>query len=255
MESVGVPAGPLIGDPRHDDPVTDVSATGRPGDNAVAPTLDAGALSELAEFGQERPVMAGEVLYRAGDASYDFFVVLDGRAEIVRQDLDGETVIASYGAGTFLGELNLLTGQRPYLTARVVEAGRVLQIARDDFRRLMSAKPDIADLIFNAFAARRELLRQGDGAGAIRIVGSRYSPEALALRAFATRFTCRTSGSTSRRSPDPDVLLASMGLRPRRHPAVVTSTAVLRHTVAWGVRGISRTDLPTGSGHACSISW
>ena len=51
----------------------------------------------------------------------------------------------------------------------------------------MSEKPDIADLIFNAFSARRERLREGDGARAIRIVGSRYSSEAMALRAFATR--------------------------------------------------------------------
>jgi len=229
-DPIGVPAGPLIGDPRHDDSVTDVSATGGPGDNAVSPTLDAGALAELAEFGQERPVMAGEVLYRAGDASYDFFVALDGRAEIVRQDLDGEAVIASYGAGTFLGELNLLTGQRPYLTARVVEDGRVLQIPRDDFRRLMSVKPDIADLIFNAFSARRERLRQGDGAGAIRIVGSRYSPEALALRAFATRSHLPHTWIDLEEVQDPDVLLAGMGLRPRDTPTVITTTTVLRRT-------------------------
>ena len=96
-------------------------------------------------------------------------------------------IIAVIPRGGFLGELSLLTGQRPYLTGRVTESGRVLRIRRDEFRRLMSAKPDIADLIFNAFSARRERLREGDGARAIRIVGSRYSSDAMALRAFATR--------------------------------------------------------------------
>ncbi len=206
-------------------PATEVS------DNpAMAPILDTSALAELAEFGEEQTVNAGDVLYRAGDLSYDFFVVLAGKAEIVRLDLDGEAIIVSYGAGGFLGELNLLTGQRPYLTARVAAPGRVLRIPRDNFRRLLSAKPDIADVIFNAFVARREVLRQGDGARAIRIVGSRYSPEAMALRAFATRSYLPHEWIDLEEAPDPDVLLASMGLRPPDTPAVITPTGVLRHT-------------------------
>lgn len=201
----------------------------RSGDDVVAPLLDASTLLELAAFGRERVVSAGEILYRAGDQSYDFYVVLEGRADIVRRDTDTENVIASYGSGGFLGELSLLTGQRPYLTGRVTESGRVLQVPRDEFRRLMSAKPDVADLIFNAFSARREVLRQGDGARAIRIVGSRYSSDAMALRAFATRSHLPHVWIDLEDAADPEVLLASMGLRPPDTPAVITPTAVLRH--------------------------
>jgi thioredoxin reductase (NADPH) len=199
------------------------------GDEVAAPTLDASTLRELAAFGAEQVVTAGEVLYRAGDESYDFYVVLEGRVEIIRVDTEAETVIASFTAGAFLGELSLLTGQRPYLTARVAESGRVLRIPRDDFRRLMSAKPDIADVIFDAFSARRERLREGDGARAIRIVGSRYSSDAMALRAFATRSHLPHTWIDLEEAPDPGVLLASMGLRPSDTPAVITPTAVLRH--------------------------
>jgi len=199
------------------------------GDDVVAPRFDEPTLLELAAFGTERAVTAGEVLYRAGDASYDFYVVLEGRAEIVRIDNDVETVIASYGPGAFLGELSLLTGQRPYLPGRIAESGRALWIPRDDFRRLMNAKPDIADVIFSAFSARRERLRDGDGSRAIRIVGSRYSSEAMALRAFATRSHLPHAWIDLEDAPDPDVLLAGLGLRPADAPAVITPTAVLRH--------------------------
>ena len=51
----------------------------------------------------------------------------------------------------------------------------------------MAIKPDVADVIFSAFFARRERLRMGEGARAVRIVGSQYSAEAMALRAFAAR--------------------------------------------------------------------
>lgn len=199
-------------------------------DEVLAPRLDAAALVELAAFGEEQSVTAGDILWRAGDASYDFYVVLEGRAEVVRIDaaIETETVVVSYAAGGFLGELNLLTGQRPYLTARVTESGRVLRIPRDAFRHLMSAKPDIADLIFNALTARRELLRSNDAARAIRIIGSRYSPGAMALRAFAMRSHLPHAWIDLEDVDDPDVLLASMGLRPIDAPAVITPTAVLR---------------------------
>jgi thioredoxin reductase (NADPH) len=207
---------------------TDSPPPGRADDAAVSPSLDRSALAELAPFGEEVAVEAGDELFRAGDPSYDFFVVLEGEAQIIRPDIDSEAVVATYGPGGFLGELSLVTGQRPYLTARVKEPGRVLRVRRDDFRRLMRSKPDLADIIFTAFAARRERLRQGDGARAVRIVGSRYSPEALALRAFATRSRFPHVWIDLEDAPDPEVLLASMGLRPPDMPAVITPTAVLR---------------------------
>ncbi len=201
-----------------------------PATDVVAPVLDDDALAELEPFGHEMAVDAGDVLFRAGDPSYDFFVILDGRAEVVRPDVDGEAFIASYGPAQFLGELSLLTEQRPYLTARATEPGSVLRISRDEFRRLMSTKPEIADVIFEAFVSRRERLRQGDGARTMRIVGSRFSPEATALRAFAARSHLPHVWIDLEEVSDPDVLLAGMGLRPRDAPAVITPTAVLRHT-------------------------
>jgi thioredoxin reductase (NADPH) len=195
----------------------------------AAPTLDAEALAELEPFGEVRAVEVGDILYRAGDEAYDFVVVLEGVVDIVRPDLDGETLITTHGAGRFLGELNMVTGQRSYLTARVSRPGRVLAIPRDEFRRVMSIKPDLADVIFSAFVARRELLREGEGARAIRIIGSRFSREAMALRAFASRSRVPHTWIDIEDDEDVDVLLANMGFRPRDTPVVITTTGVLRH--------------------------
>jgi len=68
------------------------------------------------------------------------------------------------------------------------------------------------------------------GARAIRIVGSRFSPEAMALRSFATRSHLAHVWIDLEEAPDSEVLLASMGLRPPDTPAVITPTAVLRRT-------------------------
>ncbi len=195
----------------------------------ATPTLDAGALAELAPFGAERVVAVGDILYRAGDGAYDFFVVLEGAVEIIRPDLEGDTLLTTHVAGRFLGELNMLTGQRAYVMARVSQPGRVLAIPVDQFRRVMSTKPDLADTIFSAFVARREVLSQGEGARAVRIIGSRYSREAMALRAFAGRSRFPHTWIDIEDDDDVGVLLAGMGFRLADTPVVITTTGVLRH--------------------------
>jgi thioredoxin reductase (NADPH) len=198
--------------------------------DAAMAVLTPEMIDDLREFGTERRIDAGDVLYRAGDATYDFMVILEGEVLVVRPDRDGEVPIVRHDEGRFLGELNLLTGQRVYLTARVTRPGRVLVITVDDFRRMMSTKPDVADVIFRAFLARRDALRQNEGSDALKIIGSRFSAEALALRAYAARARLVHRWIDVEEAQDVDVLLADMGFRRRDIPVVVTPTAVLRHT-------------------------
>ncbi len=105
---------PMPSDEASDAAAAAVSTAHFDGANAAsAATLSESALAELAQFGSERTVEAGEVLYRAGDVSYPFIVILDGEVAIIRADTEGEVVVTSHGAGRFLGELNMLTGQAP----------------------------------------------------------------------------------------------------------------------------------------------
>jgi|tagenome__1003787_1003787.scaffolds.fasta_scaffold20969953_4 thioredoxin reductase (NADPH) len=196
--------------------------------SASSATLSEQELAELAPFGEERTVAAGDVLYSAGADEYDFFVVLEGEAEILRHGIDGDVVVVTHGPGRFLGELNFLTGQRAYLSARVSKAGRVFAVPRQTLRQVMSSHPDLSDKIFRAFVARRDLLLAGEGASAIRIIGSRYSPAAIALRSFANRSRLPHTWTDLEDEADPAVLLASIGVRSKDTPIVVTPTGVLR---------------------------
>ncbi len=91
-----------------------------------SPVLDAAQLEVLHRYGREQEMTAGDVLFAAGDATYDLIVVLAGEARIVeRPGQRDETVIARYGPGQFLGEIGLLTGQRAYLSAIAGTAGRL----------------------------------------------------------------------------------------------------------------------------------
>jgi thioredoxin reductase (NADPH) len=216
----------MIGADGTRDVALDTTATS---DDVLFPTFDKTALAELAGFGRQRPIAGGEVLYGPGDDPPGFFVVLKGEIEIVRVDERGNSVIVTFTAGQFLGELALLTGQRPQLTARARSPGWVLSIDRNEFRRLMASKPALADIIFGALVARREFLRAGEAALAVRIIGSRHSRDAMALRSFATRARLFYTWIDLDDADDVDALLASMGLRPVDTPVVITPAAVLRH--------------------------
>src|SRR5215212_3929166 len=150
-----------------------------------APTLREDQIEILSRYGQTRETEAGQVLFRAGDPSNDFFVVLEGEVEMV-DDFAGEArTIAVFLAGRFLGELNMLTGQGLYLSAVVREGGEVLAISRERLKEVVTEEPNLSDIILKAFLARRSyLMRTGVG---LRMIGSRHSSDATRLREIAAR--------------------------------------------------------------------
>jgi thioredoxin reductase (NADPH) len=159
-------------------------------DNPVAyPRLSAAQLARLGSYGTPQAVEAGEVLYGPGDATYDLIVADDATVEIVQPATrDGpEESLVSFGPGSFLGELNMLTGQAVYLIARVVEDGRVHRIAPAGFRRLMAEDPELSDILVEAFGARREVLRENGASRGLELVGSAMDSASLALRTYVAR--------------------------------------------------------------------
>ena len=198
-------------------------------DDAVAfPTLSEADMAAIGEFGTRRPIAEGEYLYREGDVTYDFFVVVSGAVEIVSPSGGTERVIARHGPGRFLGELNLLTGLRVFVSARVVEPGEVLVVPRDNLRRIIATRPGLGDTILAAFMARRAILMTG-AASSIRIIGSGFSPESLRVREFLARSRIPSEWLDPDRDADVDVVLREFGIDPSELPVVIVSGTVLRH--------------------------
>jgi thioredoxin reductase (NADPH) len=149
------------------------------------PRLSEDQIAALAAHGRRRRTEAGEVLCRQGDRGCDFFVILAGKVAVVDELPGEEQVIRVHGPGRFLGELSLLAGQAVFLTAVVREPGEVLAVPADRLRDVVTRDPALGDLILRASLIRRSIL-VGLGAG-LRIVGSRFSPDARRLREFACR--------------------------------------------------------------------
>ena len=199
-------------------------------DEATAfPELDAAQLEALAVHGQRRAVLAGELLYREGDAAYDFFVVLSGVVEILSGPAGREEVIAVHGPGRFLGELNLLSGLRVFVTARVAEGGEVLVIPVADLRHIIATQPALSDVILAAFIARRAVLLSGAASSSIRVVGSRFPPETMRVREFLSRTRIPHQWLDPDRDAEVEGLLREFRVEPGEVPVVVATGTVLRN--------------------------
>jgi thioredoxin reductase (NADPH) len=148
---------------------------------AASASLSSWQLATLAKLGEERTAGVGDVLFKVGDATYPFIAIQEGEVAIL--DAAG-TEIVRHAASSFLGELNLLSGQTVFLTAVVTEPLRYIAVERDKLRALLLEDGPLSDLVLSTFIARREALQRVQGIG-IEIVGPHSSEATMRMLDFA----------------------------------------------------------------------
>ncbi|MDX6254575.1 MAG: thioredoxin reductase [Frankiales bacterium] len=203
-------------------------------DGSVAfPVLDDELLNRLRSYGVPEDVEVGDLAITPGQVSSGLVIVDSGAVDILTAPPGDEVseLVVRHAPGAFVGELNLLTGQRTYVTGRVSEAGRIHRISAEGFRRLMDEDPELSDLLLRAFLARRELLREGPAARSIEIIGSSLSADALALRTYAARQRLPHRWFDSE-TVEGQVLMTAAGLAVGDLPAVLLPDQVLRRTTS-----------------------
>ena len=150
------------------------------------PRLTDEQLMTLSRYGDRRSVPEGTVLFCEGDQDCGFFVVLDGKVAVVQETAAEPRLIAVHGPGRFLGDLSMLTGQTVLVTAVAQTDVEVLEVRVRPAQGARGRQDQaLGDLILRAFILRRTL-QANIGAG-LRIIGSKYDPDARRLRDFASR--------------------------------------------------------------------
>ena len=184
------------------------------------PRLSDGQIAKLEALGHCRRVKRGEPLFREGDRNCDFLVVRAGTVAVVEAlGTAGERIISTHGPGRFLGELGLLTGEAAFYSAVAAEEGEVLAVPAGQLRNLVTRDPAVGDVILRACLIRRSLLA-GLGVG-LRIVGSRYSPDARRLRDFAARNRLPAQWLDLEDDRRVEALLTQLGVTPEETPIVI----------------------------------
>src|SRR5918995_1601359 len=188
--------------------------------STASPRLREDQIEVLMRYGETRKTEAGQVLFRAGDASYDFVVVLEGALEVV-DDFAGEArVIVTQRAGGFVGELNMLTGQARYVSVVVREGGEVLAIPSERLKEVLTEEPNLSDIILKALLARRSW-EMRKGRTGLRLVGSRRSRDATRLREFAARNRLPHVWIELEDDPNAEALLGRFGAKPWETPVAI----------------------------------
>src|SRR6476619_1620956 len=152
----------------------------------IFPKLTPVQISRIEPHGRIRSILPGEVLIEQGDTSVPFFVVITGEIEIVRPFGTQETLITIHSDGHFTGEVNMLSGRRSLVRARVTKPGKVIELDHQQMLSLVQTDAELSGIFMRAFILRRvELIAAG--VGDIVLVGSAYSADTLRIKEFLMR--------------------------------------------------------------------
>ncbi len=107
-------------------------------------------LRRIARLADEIDLLPGKVLTEQGARGREFFVLLEGSAE-VRQD---DRLLQTLGPGDFLGEIALVADVPRTATVTASSPVRALVITDRTFRALLREQPDIQGKVLDAVASR-----------------------------------------------------------------------------------------------------
>jgi thioredoxin reductase (NADPH) len=150
------------------------------------PVLSAHQIDRLRATSTLRAVHQGEVLFKPGDTTVPFFVLLSGSMEIVQPGISSERLITTHGPGHFTGEVSMISGQRCLVLGRVTEAGEFLEMDVQGLRALIARDAEMSEVLMRAFILRRIALITKNF-GNVIVLGSRHSADTLRIREFLGR--------------------------------------------------------------------
>lgn len=112
--------------------------------------LGSAALVEIVRALRARVVPAGTVICRKGEAGDQMFFIVEGHVSVATPSP------VDLGAGSFFGEMALITGEPRSATVSATTEVSLLSLYAVDFQVLSSSNPDIADVIRKTAIERRE---------------------------------------------------------------------------------------------------
>lgn len=107
-------------------------------------------LEEIAKVADELDFKEGKQLTREGAPGREFFVLVEGTAEVTR----GNRKLRTLSDGDFLGEISLITRLPRTATVTTISPTRALVITDRAFRRLLQEHPPIQSKVLAALGER-----------------------------------------------------------------------------------------------------
>ena len=107
-------------------------------------------LAQLARLADEMHREENEVLINEGEIGDEFFVVVDGRVQVIRDQIQP----ISLGAGECFGEMSLLDDQPRSATVTTTAPSTLLVVHRGDFERWLTSTPSVMRALLTTLSQR-----------------------------------------------------------------------------------------------------
>lgn len=165
----------------------------------------------------------GQIIFHAGDADLDLFVVEKGGIKIMNP-ADENKHIVTHGPSQFAGDIDLLTHRPVIVTGVAAGPTQLLRIKNSRLREVLSKVPSLAETLLIAIQERRRLLL-ATGVIGLKIVGPGKCPNTMRVREFLAKnfvpFTWYDSASNQGQK-----LLRAWG-SPKKMPVIESSDGQL----------------------------
>ena len=107
-------------------------------------------LGLVAQIADEIDLPPGKTLMREGERGREFFVLVDGSAEVRRRNRKVNTL----GGGDFFGEIALVSQRPRTATVTTTSPVRALVVTEQSFRSLLDRAPEVQRKVLQALADR-----------------------------------------------------------------------------------------------------
>ena len=107
-------------------------------------------LKKIASITDEIDIRKGKNLTKEGSSGHEFFVIVEGTAEVRRKGRKVRTL----GPGDFLGEISLVSRKPRTATVTATTPMRALVITEQSFRAVLEEQPAIGVKVLRSLAER-----------------------------------------------------------------------------------------------------
>ena len=109
----------------------------------------------LCSYGRKRIVPTGEIFISEGDDANNCFVLLDGEADILKKDENGNnSVVVRISKGTIIGEIGVFLREKRSSSVRAVTPLILLEFTAARFYTAVHDTPELALRIIKSLAEK-----------------------------------------------------------------------------------------------------
>ena len=116
--------------------------------------IGASNLVLLASSSKVQTFHSREILFRQGDVTKETYIIISGEAEVITEEPEGETTVATIGQHQFIGEIATLLDVPRTATVVALTHLATLVISKEEFYRIVTEDPFIGIEVMRELARR-----------------------------------------------------------------------------------------------------